>query len=271
MKQLIDTEFLLDCRRNAYVDCSMQYMEHNNVIGYFGQDVPLEVLYGFGLIPVPLEDVDAEIFRFTSEALKQRHFCDCIQSTLTYLETDKCPILFSCKAYVFGNSCDLFFREFSSRTPKICIHLSSGVSKAENESVTLLREIAGRDFDKTVYAKAKENLAYINSVLEKIEHYSNATALEIFMLEFYSPYIIDLTQRVNYFKQLEHTLNFTSERKERKSITAACPRGAFKSIFAQTPDNARVLWQPSCKACETASFDFADAACVFSHSLDTHY
>ena len=91
------------------------------------------------------------------------------------------------------------------------------------------------------------------------------------MLEFYSPYIIDLTQRVNYFKQLEQTLNFTSERKERKSITAACPRGAFKSIFAQTPDNARVLWQPSCKACETASFDFADAACVFSHSLDTHY
>lgn len=274
MEQAIDTEFLLNSRRNAFVECSMHFMEHNNVVAYFGENIPLAVLYGYGLIAVPLEDIDTEIFQFTSAELRNGGFCDCITSTLTYLETDKCPILFSAKAYLFSNACERLFTEFSARTEKPCIRFNATsfqTAQREAELKSALRDIADTDFDEAAYKKAYNDLAYIDSVLEKIAAYSDATALELFLLRFYSPYITNLTERVRYFETLEKTIRFKTERRERPLFTAACPRGAFKSIAAQVPENALIMWQCPHEAAALERFDFADAACTFQHVHECRY
>lgn len=263
----IDTDFLIEARRNAYVECSMNFMEHNNIAGYYGNNIPLEFFYGFGLIPVPLEDVDAEIFAFTSEALRKKNFCDCIQSTLTYLETDKCPILFSCKAYFFQDFCELMFREFSARTKKPCIKLElanvGSVDFLKNE----LEKVATKKFNAEKYNQAKQSLKYIDSVIERIENYSDVDGETIFLLRYYSPYITDLNTRFEYFKTLEKNFTFKSTKQERPLCSVACPRGAFKNVFTQVPKLTKIIWQKS----DQKPLDFADKRCIHKHARDTEY
>ncbi|MEL3908835.1 MAG: hypothetical protein P1P64_07505 [Treponemataceae bacterium] len=265
----IDKDFLIETRRNAYVECSMNFIEHNNIVGYYGTGIPLELFYGFELIPVPLEGVDSDVFAFTNETLLEENFCDCIQSTLTYLETEKCPILFSCKAYFFQNFCELMFREFSTRTKKPCIKLELEKDDGLDILKKEIEKISAKKFNLEKSEQAKKRLKYIDSVIEKIENYSDVDGEKIFLLRYYSPYIIDLNTRLEYFKTLEKKLIFKNTKQKRKLFTVACPRGIFKNIYKQVPKSAKIIWDKNFP--KNTKLDFADKRCVYEHLHNTEY
>lgn len=262
---MIDIEFLLECRRNAYISCTMQFIEKNNVVGYFGEHIPLEIFYGYNLFPVPLEDVDADVFAFSSDDIKNdKTLCDCIRSTLTYLETDKCPILHSCKAFVFAPVCKKFFSAFSNLTKKDCVVLPNEYSEWEAYLKKLLASFSDTAYDSASAYNAKKKLDYISSTISKIECKTKITTEELFLLQYYTPYILELDERVQYFKDLEQQLVFSDYDFKRPHFSLPCPRGYFHDAVSYMPSQAKVSWGDS-------SGDFADSHCFISAPINVHY
>ena len=111
---MIDISFLENLRREAYVEAAENYLSSANVIGIFGEDLPLDILYAYGLLPVPCEGTDSAIFKFGD----MENICDVIRSSVIYLKTDKCPILFSCSMYLIENTCTVFFNKLKENTDK---------------------------------------------------------------------------------------------------------------------------------------------------------
>ena len=111
---MIDISFLENLRREAYVEAAENYLSSSNVIGTFGENLPLDILYAYGLLPVPCEGTDSAIFKFGD----MENVCDVIKSSVIYLKTDKCPILFSCNMYLIENTCTHFFNKLKENTGK---------------------------------------------------------------------------------------------------------------------------------------------------------
>ncbi|QQK08300.1 hypothetical protein [Miniphocaeibacter halophilus] len=111
---------LLELRKTAFVDCIMKKMETDNIIGVFGENFDQALLYGYGLIPIPIIGLDSYIFDYG-----YIEGCDPIRSTMVYLETEKCPLLFSSKMYILDGSCPKIEEEFLKRTEKTVYRYSS--------------------------------------------------------------------------------------------------------------------------------------------------
>ena len=258
-KAVIDTDFLIELRRNAYIECTENYLSTGTVAGIFGDSLPEQLFYACGVTPVPLEGVDAHIFKFGKEN-EGAGLCDVIKSTLIYLTTQKCPILYSCKMYVLQNTCKRFIDALKANTEKPVY-----VYNNEAELVQTLCAVYGTQYDEAKRQGAKADLDYIENVLTKIKYYSDASAEECFLLEFYSKYMTDLSMRKAYFASLEQRLPFQKERNAVKEITAVCPRGNYKSICAETPSPfARIshTWE---------SADYGYAHCIFGCKKERGY
>ena len=220
----IDKDFLVDLRRNAYVECTENYLSTNTIVGIFGDGLPEEVFYACGVVPIPIEGVDSHIFKFGKEG-EWDNFCSVIKSTLIYLTTQKCPILYSCKMYVLENVCTSFTNALKANTEKPVL-----LYKCETELIQTLLEVYGSHYDEALRQNAKNDLDYIKSVLEKLTYYSDASAEELFLLEFYSKYMTNLSDRKKYFEALEQNVTFKKEKKDIKEVLSLCPRGNYKSI-----------------------------------------
>ena len=89
-----------ELRREAYIDATLRMQANDNIIGVFGSAyseaqspvIDEAIIYGCGLVPVPIVGVDAFIFKHGDYPA-----CDAIKSTMVYLTTQKCPLLYSSK------------------------------------------------------------------------------------------------------------------------------------------------------------------------------
>lgn len=258
-ESLIDTDFLIELRRNAYIECTENYLSTDTVAGIFGDELPEELFYACGVTPVPIEGVDAHIFKFAKEN-EAAGFCDVIKSTLIYLITQKCPILYSCKMYVLQNTCTRFIGALKANTEKTVY-----VYTDEEELVRTLCALYGTQYDETLRQNAKADLDYIKNVLTKIKYYSDVSAQEFFLLEFYSKYMTDLDKRRKYFERLEENIAFKKERLKVTEVSALCPRGNYKSVCAEIPSPlTRItrVWKGA---------DYGYAHCMFAYKKETGY
>lgn len=221
---MLDKDFLLEMRRNAYVECTENYLESNTVVGMFGDCLPEEVFYACGTVPVPIEGVDSHIFKF-GKAGEWDNTCDVIKSTLIYLTTEKCPILYSCKMYVLQPSCNAFIDAIKANTEKPVL-----VYTDEASLIQTLCHVYGTSYSEEARSEAKADLDYIKTVLEKIKYYSTIDCETYFLLEFYSKYMTSLKMRRAYFESIEKEISFTSERHNVKELGVICPRGNYRGI-----------------------------------------
>lgn len=238
---IIDCEKLLDLRRNAYVECSNLFIEKNNVLGIFGDgifnsintNIPLAEIYACGLVPIPIEGIDSAIFEFGDE----KDFCDVIRSTLIYLKTDKCPLLFSSRMFVVTNSCYDFLYAIKNTSEKKVFSFDVTKKNLNDQKTQIERlilelcDVYQVSFSDDLKIKAEKKLNYIESVLQKLENYSNLKTEELFLLRYFTPYMTNLDERVKLFENLETQINFASEKKSRRVLRALCPRGNYKSIL----------------------------------------
>ncbi|MGP1437812.1 MAG: 2-hydroxyacyl-CoA dehydratase family protein [Treponema sp.] len=226
----IDKDFLVELRRNAYIECTENYLDTNTMVGIFGDDLPEELFYACGVVPVPIEGVDSHIFKF-GKAGEGIGFCDVIRSTLIYLTTQKCPILYSCKMYVLEDFCTSFINVLKANTEK-----KVSIYKNDKELIQTLCSVYDTDYDENIMQNAKADLDYIKEVLEKIKYYSDVSMEELFLLEFYSKYMTKLSDRKKYFELLEKSLSFKKRKNNVEEVFAVCPRGNYKSIFNDSPN-----------------------------------
>ena len=227
MESIVDKTFLIDARRNAYIECTENYLNSNTIVGIFGDEMPLELFYACGTVPVPIEGVDSHIFKFGKEG-EWSEYCDVIKSTLIYLATQKCPILYSCKMYVLQNNCQRFIDALKTNTEKPVL-----VYNDEESLLDKLCKVYKTRYNDDVMKEAKADLEYIKSVLQKAKYYSSLTCEEFFLLELYSKYITNLKMRRTYFEDIEKRLILNSDKNEEceiEEVFAFCPRGNYGKI-----------------------------------------
>lgn len=212
----LDIDFFKEIRREAYVKAIGRKMATDNVVGTFGE-VDEAFLRAYSLIPYPIISVDGFIYQYG----EVNEDCDAINSTRIYLETGKCPILFSAKFIVHSNLCPIFVEKISKVTDKKFISI-------DNTSKFL--EMSGYSFDDKIYNEQKMLIETIDEKLKFLEKTDIDSKL-LSYAKFYIYYEPELKKRIDILDHLINEYEFIDN--ERKIVRALCPYGILDGIDAE--------------------------------------
>lgn len=209
---------LPELRRLAFVECIVQKSEEDNIVGIFGNATNESLIHGYGLYPVPIQGLDGYVFKYG-----QYCGCDLIKSTVIYMKTEKCPLLFSAKMIITDDFCSKFNDTMlkESRKP---VH----IYKNDDDLQNILESVYKRTFSISKYEKAKALHEKIDSIIEKL-YLSDLSGKELFELEFFSKYIINLEDRVEFLNEALNRASF-NDLGERKNIPVFCAGGIYNEI-----------------------------------------
>lgn len=210
-----------ELRRQSYISCLEKNAKGKTIVGIFGE-LPEAMLRAFDLYPVPLTSLDGYIYRHgVAEG------CDVIRSTLIYLKTEKCPILYSSDFLLCDTSCPAMIEALQAEGKEVLVY--------ENPCslMEMLRERSGRAFSEEKYLYAKNALEDIHGSLSLLAE-TDLSSKTLFEIEFFSNYILDLDERKDFLDTLvkEVTKCCYFQKRERKIITAKCPGGIYEEIFS---------------------------------------
>lgn len=222
---------LEDLRREAYVDAIYAKMEEDNVVGVFSDKVDT-LLISYGFIPYPIVGVDSYVFEY----FKLNKVCDPINSTLAYLKTKKCPLIYSSKFFVVDNYCNHFNNYLKENTDKDIVD--------EKHLKTYLDNLSDREFNEEIYEKSKEKFKRIDLLLKDLEK-SDISGSMLYKLEFYIKFIKDLDDRILVLEGIKSKYKKTDSK--RRIIEVTCPfaiadvidknvDGYYKIVKSQSPD-----------------------------------
>lgn len=212
----LNIDFFKEIRREAYVKAIGAKMTADNVVSTFG-NVDEAFLRAYSLIPYPIISVDGFIYQYGDV----NEDCDAINSTRIYLETGKCPILFSSKFIVHSNLCPIFVEKISKVTDKKFISI-------DNTSKFL--EMSGYSFDDKIYDEQKKLIETIDEKLKFLEKTDIDSKL-LSYAKFYLLYEPELKKRIDILDDLIKENKLIDN--ERKIVRALCPYGILDGIDAE--------------------------------------
>lgn len=198
---------LEEFRREAYVDAIYAKMEKDNVVGVFS-DTCEALLISYGFVAYPIIGLDANIFDYC----KVDDFCDPINSTIAYLKTQKCPLIYSSRFFVVDNYCEKFITCMRKSTDKDIVY--------ENDLRAYLENIKDRLFDEKIYKESQDKLEKIKSILSDLQE-SDIDGSSLYKLGFYIRFIKDLDERISFLKYIKS--KYQRKNIKRKIIQATCP------------------------------------------------
>lgn len=217
-----DFNDLKNLRRESFVDAIEEKMTNDKLVSYFG-NVDIALLYGFGMKPLPLEGLDSYVFEYGFH-----RGCDQVRSTLVYLKTQKCPILYSSKFFVLDDYCHVLKEELKNNTKKDVVNAY--------DLYSYLKDLY--TFDEYSYEAASQSLNILEELKKRIEN-TSIEGKDLFLLKFYSRYIIDLDERIslyeNVLKCVESSQDAITEKNsidkiKRYNVDAICPGGIIDKI-----------------------------------------
>ena len=191
-------------------------MSTDNVVGTFGE-VDEAFLRAFSLVPYPIVSVDGFIYQYGEVNAD----CDAINSTRIYLETGKCPILFSSKFIVHTNLCPIFVEKISKVTDKEFVRF---------EDASEFLEKNGFSFDDEIYNEQKKLIETIDGKLKFLEK-TNIDSRLLSYARFYLSYEPELEKRIDILNEMINEYEFIDN--ERKIVRALCPYGILDGIDAE--------------------------------------
>jgi hypothetical protein len=244
-------QIMAEYRRRAYVDTLMKMKTEDNVIGIFGEGIDETFLYAYGLVVIPIVGMDSYIFEYG-----EYDSCDTIRSTIIYMKTGKCPLLFSSKMYLLSDVCTNIYNAFCENTDKV-VEVYSNNQKLSS----VIERVYKRKFDNNLYNVQKQRLQYIENLYEKIEN-SNLSMKEKFMLNFFSKYIISLDEIITFLDDISKNLSLGN--KNKKSIYTPCPYGIYENISNQFEKD--ILLKQGIK-----NIDIACKGCMYDAPLYINY
>ena len=156
-------EYLEGLRRDAYVRAVIRASESDDVVGYIGSHVPVDILESFGLMAIPVHGIDGEILSYSCE----KNLCPLIDATVTYAKTDKCPLIHSAKLIVVDDFCPLMTREMMKLTDK-------NIFIYDGDNVRLIREL-----EDTYHRFKSEMQNEADELIRRLKNYSDIDGLPI--------------------------------------------------------------------------------------------
>ncbi|MDD7305157.1 MAG: hypothetical protein PUG67_01065 [Peptoniphilaceae bacterium] len=204
---MIDIKNLEDLRRQAFVTAIYRKIEKDNIVGV-STDKYESLLRGYGFLPFPIIGTDSYIFEY----FKEVNLCDPLESTLTYLKTDKCPLLFASKFFIVDDYCKKFNDKLKKATNKDVV---------ETCDLKAYLDINYKDkFDKYIYESTFLKIKKINSLFDSLEQKDIKGSL-LFKLKFYLSFVENLDQRISFLEEI--LPNYKDLKEKRKLIRATCP------------------------------------------------
>lgn len=256
LQEIID--YAPDLRREAYVDATLRMQADDNIVGVFGSAyseaqspvIDEALIYGCGLVPVPIVGVDAFIFKHGDYPA-----CDVIKSTMVYLTTQKCPLLYSSKMYVLDGCCPAVETAFRHCTQKL-VHIYNDAATLK----TVLQQVYGCEYSATCYQESKSAFLTLNRLLQQLEQ-SALSGNDFGVLAFYSRFIFKLEERIAFLARVcklfssaatwEHS---SHSPEKREPVSIHCPDGIIQKI---KPDSGTYF-----KPVRVKPGSFADIACA---------
>lgn len=240
----LDIDFFKELRREAYVKAIGSKMATDNVVGTFGE-VDEAFLRAYSLVPYPILSIDGFIYQYGEVNAD----CDAINSTRIYLETEKCPILFSSNFIVHSNLCPIFVEKISKVTDKEFVRI---------EDASEFLERSGYSFDDEIYNEKKKLIKTIDEKFKFLEK-TNIDSRLLSYAKFYLSYEPDLEKRIDILNEMINEYEFIDN--ERKIVRARCPYGILDGIDAE---NYSVIES-------TENADYAPDKCAFCNKKYIKY
>ena len=260
LREILD--YAPDLRRDAYVDATLRMQADDNIVGVFGSAysaaqspiIDEALIYGCGLVPVPIVGVDAFIFKYGDYPA-----CDAIKSTMVYLTTQKCPLLYSAKMYVLDGCCPAVETAFRQCTQKP-VHIYKDAATLK----TVLQQVYGCEYSAVRYQESKSAFLTLNRLLQQLEQ-SALSGNDFGVLAFYSRFIFELEERIAFLTRVCELLSSaaTGEHsshlpEKRVSVSIHCPDGIIQKIKPAAGTYFKpVRMQPG------SSADIACAGCIY--------
>lgn len=216
---------LEDFRRDAYVDAIYAKMEKDNVVGVFSNKVEA-FLISYGFIVYPILGLDSYIFDY----FKLDNICDPINSTIAYLKTKKCPLIYASNFFVVDTYCEKFNKFLKENTEKDVVY--------EDDLKSYLENLDGIKFDEKIYQESQKKLGKIKKLLKDLEE-SNISGDLLFKLEFYIRFIKDLDERIYFLEKIK--TKYDKKKTERKIIKATCPYAASEIIDKKICEDYKIV------------------------------
>lgn len=215
---------LEDLRREAYVDAIYAKMENDNVVGVFSDKFDA-LLISYGFIVYPIIGLDSYIFDY----YKLENVCDPINSTIAYLKTKKCPLIYSSKFFVLDDYCKKFNEYLEKNTDKKIVY--------EKDLKNFLENLEDRNFDEKIYFESLGKIEKINQILKDLQE-SDISGTLLYKLEFYIRFIKNLDDRISFL--LEIKSKYKKKNIKRKIIKATCPFAISDIIDKKVYENYKI-------------------------------
>ena len=260
LREILD--YVPDLRREAYIDATLRMQADNNIVGVFASAysdarspiIDEALIYGCGLVPVPIVGVDAFIFKHGDYPA-----CDVIKSTMVYLTTQKCPLLYSSKMYVLDGCCPAVETAFRHCTQKL-VHIYNDAATLK----TVLQQVYGCEYSATRYQESKSAFLTLNRLLQQLEQ-SALSGNDFGVLAFYSRFIFKLEERIAFLARVcelfssaatwEHS---SHSPEKREPVSIHCPDGIIQKIKPDSGTYFKPVWVQAGR-----SADIACAGCIY--------
>jgi len=260
LQEIID--YAPDLRREAYVDATLRMQADDNIVGVFGSAyseaqspvIDEALIYGCGLVPVPIVGVDAFIFKHGDYPA-----CDAIKSTMVYLTTQKCPLLYSSKMYVLDGCCSAVETAFRQCTQKP-VHIYNDAETLK----TVLQQVYSCEYSAARYQDAKSAFVTLSGLLQQLEQ-SALSGNEFGVLAFYSRFIFKLEERIAFLTRVCELLSSAAtwehsshSPEKREPVSIHCPDGIIQKIKPAAGNYFKPVWVQAGR-----SADIACAGCIY--------
>ena len=206
-------EYLEGLRRDAYVRAVIRASESDDVIGYIGSHVPVDILESFGLMAIPVHGIDGGILSYSCE----ENLCPLIDATVTYAKTDKCPLIHSSKLIVVDEFCPLMTREMMNLKDK-------NVFIYDGDNLRLIRKL-----EDTYHRCMCEVKDETDEMIRVLKNYSDIDGLRMYIAEYYTKFL-PVDERINILREVSNHFCFYDEPVNFLQVKVQSASGIYRQI-----------------------------------------
>ncbi|MBQ7262105.1 MAG: hypothetical protein IJR14_00145 [Synergistaceae bacterium] len=217
-------------RREAFVRAVMRQAESDDVVGYMGRRVPVEIFEALGLMALPVQAVDGDILEDSLDG--GRGLCPLIEATLTYAKTDRCPLIHSSRLIVVDDACPIMAREMVALTNVMgkAVHVyRAGGPAASTRLCDALEDVYGRRLDAGALDAARARRGEIEALLRRLERRPDLTGMQVYILRWYIEFI-PMDERLRILRDVSEAEALTTEPMAYTPVHVQSGAGIYRQI-----------------------------------------
>lgn len=241
-------------REEAYVTALQKMMTGEKLAGVFGK-IPLPILYGFDITPIPLYGIHRELI----EESPHTDYCDLLRSTEGYALTDRCPFIHSTSLLITDDLCEKrpdFLKAIPLEKEFYLYSIkgkdSIGVRNEIEKLVVFLEKFTQQDFNQSLSKKSFQDILEIDKLLFQLKD-SSLSGKEFSKICYETQFLFDLEER----KEFIRTLLPNDDKRIEKTALLTAPYGGVIDHFS-LEKNRYLDDSLSCNSCTPKIFESKD-------------